>query len=351
MLTTGRTLWLVHVGVAVALFIAARISPAGSSQLMIANDLLACTGAVLVLRRPAAGVTLAAVAFSAVNLYPELWSVAQLSFALTIFGITTRHPRVGAATALGSAVVMGISGSTRHLIEFVFDVALLLALWGAGTAIHQWRRRAERAETRTTELRAQLARDLHDSVAASQSRIVARAEQTLEDPNLSPESRAALTNVIEEAERANLEMHGLLAQLRDSDQSHATPGPAAPLPDELSRQSERLRAAGFDPLLVLDDTPLEDLSPSLGWVLVESATNIIKHGIPGPCTISIQTDGGITTLRVSNRPSHAFTVQGARGFGLIGITERMMAAGGGATWGEVGDLWVLDAFMPSLPAN
>lgn len=34
-----------------------------------------------------------------------------------------------------------------------------------------------------------------------------------------------------------------------------------------------------------------------------------------------------------------------------GITERMMAAGGGATWGEVGDLWVLDAFMPSLPAN
>lgn len=40
-----------------------------------------------------------------------------------------------------------------------------------------------------------------------------------------------------------------------------------------------------------------------------------------------------------------------RGFGLIGITERMMAAGGGATWGEVGDLWVLDAFMPSLPAN
>ena len=54
---------------------------------------------------------------------------------------------------------------------------------------------------------------------------------------------------------------------------------------------------------------------------------------------------------MSNRPSHAFTVQGARGFGLIGITERMMAAGGGATWGEVGDLWVLDAFMPSLPAN
>ena len=108
----------------------------------------------------------------------------------------------------------------------------------------------------------------------------------------------------------------------------------SPRLDGLADLIAGVRRSGIDVTLE-PDPPMEDLPAQVELaayrVVQEALTNVVRHA-PGAAThVSLRADSAALTVEITNAPSAMATAEGpgiGAGVGLIGMAERVRAAGG-----------------------
>lgn len=314
-------------------------------------------------RRPAA--TLAVLTMSTAVSLVGGWQahLAMLALALAMYGFTVRSPRTRAlAAACAVTIAVGIGGVVgglwrddwHHLDTIVLLVwtstAIAVAVQDRRTTIAALEDRARRAEEsreatarrRVVEERVTIARELHDVIAhhvAVMSVQSGVAEHLLErDPAA---ARVALGHVRGSARAVLSELQAVLGVLRQDE----TAAPVAPAPglSGLGELIASFRATGAH-LETRVPTVLPLLPPAAdaaAFRLVQEAlTNVQKHAATASTTVRVEVLSDSVLVAVSNtRPAlHPRTAEpgewdapaggAGSGLGLVGMRERVTAAGG-----------------------
>jgi len=127
---------------------------------------------------------------------------------------------------------------------------------------------------------------------------------------------------------------------------------------ELAGARGVLAAAGIDCRVHGDPTKLaSDIQKTLGWVVREATTNVLRHSRAQTCTIAITQTAGMAILTVDNdgvlehaQPRAGGMTAGGRehpGSGLSGLRERLVAMAGTLEAGPVEhDSFRLTASIP-----
>jgi signal transduction histidine kinase len=207
--------------------------------------------------------------------------------------------------------------------------------------------RSERADAR-----ANLARELHDSVGHSVTAAVLQASAARRVQESDPAFTADALAAIEAQGRQALdELDRVLAVLRD-ERGEARPSPTLADVDDLL---DRTRAAGIQ-LAIKRSGDLERVPAALGRdayrVLQEALTNVMRHASGSSATVSLVVGERVLGLTVENGPG--ISIQPGRtsgGNGLQGVRERVRALGGSLATDEMADGgYVLHAELP-LPSR
>jgi signal transduction histidine kinase len=226
-------------------------------------------------------------------------------------------------------------------LAFVAVVALL-GLLVRFTA----RSRMRELERAKTDERAELARDLHDTVAHHVSAIAIQAQAGLAVAVKDPSAATAALRVIEgEASRTLSEMRSMVRVLRgDADLDLA---PAATV-DDLRRLGD---GGDRNPSVrVTVEGTADDLSAPVAAAVYriaqESVTNARRHA-RAATHIEVQVDVEDDRVRLTVRDDGAGTTAAAPGYGITGMTERAALLGGVCTAGPArGGGWVVTADLP-----
>ena len=197
--------------------------------------------------------------------------------------------------------------------------------------------REEEARRRVAEERLRIARELHDAVAHHVSVINVQAgvaSHLLESDPVA--AREALAHVRGASQEVIEEMRVMVGLLRTDGNAQLVEPPTPGL-TEIPGLVARMRSAGLD--VELDDRlGVRDLPPTIGLtayrVVQEALTNAGKYGT-GTARVVFLDDEQTLHVEVSNPvavPSgSADATGGATGHGLIGMRERVAAAGGTLT--------------------
>jgi signal transduction histidine kinase len=259
-------------------------------------------------------------------------------------------------TAAGLVFLLQSLGAWK--VNLVFLWPLTLIAFGASVLLGR-AQRIQVEETRTGQLtiaeeRVRIARELHDIVAHSVTLMTVQVAAARRVARSKPEAAEhALASAEETGRQSLVELRRLLAILRSADASLEAAstrdgsggvdgdgvGVADPLPGlvDLDRLIDGFRDAGLDvEFEVTGDQP--EVSASIGLavyrVVQESLTNVVRHAgaqsakvsvLYAPEAISVWIDDSGSRLagpagRAAPRPSD--------GHGLVGMRERISAAGG-----------------------
>jgi signal transduction histidine kinase len=243
----------------------------------------------------------------------------------------------GATAALCIAGGCALVVLTAHVIDGIawIHAALARSLLGPsrGEELALLAVRSERAESR-----ADLARELHDSVGHSVTAAVLQASAARRvlhsDPKFADEALAAIEV---QGREALEELDRVLAVLRD--ETGATrPAPTLEDVDELF---SRTRATG-QPLAVTLSGDFERVPAAVSReayrVLQEALTNVMRHASGSAATVSLAVGERVLELSVDNGPGVAIDPERASGGnGLRGVRERLRALDGTLTTSETGD--------------
>jgi signal transduction histidine kinase len=226
---------------------------------------------------------------------------------------------------------------TAHLVDGLAWVhgALARALLGPSRAdeLVQLTARSERADAR-----ADLARELHDSVGHSVTAAVLQASAARRVLASDPAFADGALRAIEDQGREALdELDRVLAVLRDED---GGPRPAPTL-DDVDALLARTRSAGVE-IAITRSGDFGRVPEIVGReayrVLQEALTNVMRHASGATATVSLAVGERALGLSVANGPGTA--IQPGRtsgGNGLCGVRERLRALGGALTTSETPD--------------
>ena len=289
-----------------------------------------------------------------------LWMTLRFPLGVVAFGATLTMLGTGAALIIapftnaftGAHRVIAVPGATAAacivggcalLVLTAHAIDALAWIHGklAGALLGPSRReelavlavRSERAESR-----ADLARELHDSVGHSVTAAVLQASaarRVLEsDPKFADEALAAIED---QGRQALEELDRVLAVLRD-EQGQTRPAPTL---DDVDELFARTRAAG-QPLAVTRTGDLERVPAVVGReayrVLQEALTNAMRHASGATTTVSLAVGERALELSVDNGPGLALAPgRTTGGNGLRGVRERVRALDGTLTTCETGD--------------
>jgi signal transduction histidine kinase len=270
--------------------------------------------------------------------------------------LLARATAAGALTAVEAVVVLGAfvhaGPNSTPWDATAGEAAIAAVAWGAGENIRAWRRsrarqRAMASRVRdlsdseaASRLRVELARELHDVVAHHVSLIAVQAATASYTAGALPAGAAdAFAGIAAEARTALAELRTVLGVLR-------TPGASLPdaplhgladLPELVAGQ----RSHGVDVALSLDaagDQVPESVQLCVYRVVQEALTNARRHAPGSRVRVTIRADAAGVQVRVrddgaAGRPRAAGDPE--PGFGLRGISERVIALGGRVRAGEV----------------
>ncbi|MEU8821229.1 histidine kinase [Actinoplanes sp. NPDC048796] len=328
---------LVILGFAVAgLVTGARDGPALGATLVTLALLLGW-------RRAAVAGWVAGFCAMAVLAVPGLWS-GVMAGALQL-ALTNLFMRRGGKLAVAAAVltfaelyaVLAVAQAPPGLTATVTLAVWTLGAAGSGAAIRsrqqyiaaieeraRWavETREAEAQRRVAEERLRIARDLHDVVGHQVAVIklhTGLARRTLRAD--ADRAEAALREAEAATGTVLREMAGMLRVLRETDEP---PAGLAGVEDLVAT----LRAGGMDIAVEREGDPgrVPDLAGMTAYrVVQELLTNARKHG-HGPVELAVRIGGGSLVVEVSNPV--AATAAGTPGYGLIGMRERVAAAGG-----------------------
>ncbi len=276
---------------------------------------------------------------------------AAVLLAIALYTFTKRLPPRGLAigTALAGAIVVIVVGAVQGQWALVLPALLFVGLATAAAdgarvrtvyfeAVHDHLERMEagreaQARQRVVEERLRIARDLHDALAHQVAVInlhSGAASRALEDRPADAERSLA---TIRQAARTVLEeMGGILSVLRGPEGEGAEPPSRRPVGtlDDLGEllagfaaTGLRVRAEPFDEVLP------ETVSMVAYRVVQEGLANAHKHGDGHEASLRLVSDGDALTVELSNpAPSRRADAVLGSGHGLIGLGERVAAAGG-----------------------
>lgn len=350
-----------------------------SGRLTVGMVLLTIAAGVVATWRPRpmpASAVVLVVLVVANELVTDPASIATMVFAYAwVFAVSVESPRreaVVAAAVIGGALGIAPVLDGRSASDSLW--MLVYALWaataaGVGTSIRAHRMyvesiedRAEHAERtkRETALRyvaeerLRIARDLHDALAhhiavMSMQINVARARMIR-----SGDGAQTADAVLDEAQQAAgaviQELQEILSVLRAEDVT-ADPAAAGDGAAHLEELFRPFAVLPTPPTLVVRGEPV-NISPSVEnavyRVVQESLTNAQKHGV-GAAAVSVYHigDGAVTVTVVNRVPAGPRRpVPSDEGYGLVGMAERVRAAGGTLTTGTEDDRFVVRAEFP-----
>ncbi len=205
-------------------------------------------------------------------------------------------------------------------LEWAVTIPLVaLAMWGffgiVRTNIALAQARAEVARLAAENERTRIARDLHDLLGHSLTAITVKAALARRLAEVGETDRAATE--IGEVERLGRRS---LADVRAAVSGHRD----ITLAGELATAREVLRAsaimADFPASVDVVDPTLSEL---FGWVVREGVTNVVRHSRASRCTVVL----GPSSIEIVDNGEGGVGF-GETGSGLIGLRERVAAAGG-----------------------
>lgn len=278
-------------------------------------------------------------------------------------------------TAAGVSFLFQSLGAWTVNLVFLWPLALI----AFGTSALLGRaKRIQVEETRTGQLtvaeeRVRIARELHDIVAHSVTLMTVQVAAARRVAKTKPDAAEHALAAAEETGRQSLtELRRIVAILRSADASIEAASPrepsssngdegavADPLPGllDLDRLIEGFRDAGMTiDFEVTGDEPAA--SPSVGLavyrVVQESLTNVVRHAGPASAKVAIlyAPDAISAWIEDNGRrlagPAARAAPKPTDGHGLIGMRERVVAAGGTLEAGPKpdGGGWQVHARVP-----
>ena len=273
--------------------------------------------------------------------------ILVLVYALVRWG-SGREIVIGLAVVLVAAVV-SIATDYSGPAELFGGFGVLVAAAAGGAA---FRYRAEGRRRALDQIRSQervaLARELHDIVAHHVSAIAVQAQagraMAGQRPGAGLEALAAIEG---EASRTLAEMRAMVRVLRDGAPTEYAPQPGVADLASLARR---------DPVPVVDvELPddLDQLPPQVDTAVYrlaqEAVTNALRHARNASrVEIRVVEGAGRLRLRVTDDGQIDPARPAGRGFGLLGMTERVQLLGGTLHAGPTpGGGWTVDAELPT----
>jgi len=264
------------------------------------------------------------------------------------------------ATALVAAAVVYRQPDALAVVLALTLVVVLAAsvlrLQRARVDSQQRERLAERERTVAAE-RLRIARDLHDLVGHGLSLVAVQsgAARLALDAGDVDEARRAVA-AIEAASRGALgemrQMLGVLRAGRDDGADGAGRTGAQPGLADVDTLVEQARTGGHA-VTVQRSGPLDGVPAAAGLcayrVVQEALTNVVRHAPGAAVTVTLATGDALTVEVVDERADGASPPDPDRPhFGLLGLAERVGAAGGTLEAGPRGDGvgWRVTATVP-----
>jgi signal transduction histidine kinase len=277
-------------------------------------------------------------------------------------GLPTRADlAVVAGTALaatGAQLALTPHDLPQHLSGFVVFALLPLLAGRYLTQHHRLVRtldahnrqlRTERAllaEQEQLRERLRIARDMHDSLGRRLSLVSVQAA-ALQVSDLPAAHKQAVAALAGSARDAVTELYQLIGSLRGTDTDHPDDNPGA---HAIPTLVEEFRAAGVDVTVTGDAGALPpQVSRAAYRVVEEGLTNATKHAAGHPVAIHLTRETGTLVVTVANPVTG--TAAGTGGYGLVGLTERVGAAGGVLDHRVTGGQFRLAALLPTDPPD
>ena len=329
---------------------------------------LGCAALVLRLRRPVGVWTVTLVLATAATLLDGGIGRSVPAVLVAVYTVAAWRPwRVGVGAAVASAAVLAAAGiaasgvvlddSTYALVGFGgFFCATGIAVSNQRAVVAAAQERAriaeqtreEEAQRRVTEERMRIARELHDVVAHHISVVNVQAGLARHLLPTDPAAAdAALANVRDAAALVLRETGSILGLLRTTEDAAGTePAPGADRLDALVAES---RQAGLDVEWSQRGTsrPLAPAADLAAYRIAQEAlTNARRHGTGRARLVVSWTDGGLVIEVRNPLPDNRSQAPASGGHGLVGMRERVTAAGGRLDVGASGGSFAVRAELP-----
>jgi signal transduction histidine kinase len=300
-------------------------------------------------------------ALAVVRPYGGVWGLAESAALLVVLVLVARNaapgPAVLALVITGAAVsVMPLRAGHSTIYGTLCLIQALGAAGaiGVGVTLRTVAGNRQRAlDSVRAEQRAEFARDLHDFIAHHVTGIVVQAQGARFIAEQDPKRVLLALEQIEQAGTETMaSMRRMVGVLRDPESKPDSPlAPIAGVP-ELVPLAEQFTAAGGPPArLHLEGDPHGlpvEVSTSVYRVVMEALTNARQHA-PQATAVDIWVRRARDQLlvRVANDGPAPRPSLDRSGYGLVGLTERVRAAGGRIVSGPgVDGGWVVDAVFP-----
>ncbi len=265
----------------------------------------------------------------------RLWVIAAVM--LVSYSCARHATWAGAWVELAAAAAFGLlvtsfeenADAWMFIGNFLFILGLMVVIpWAAGLAL---RRRQELsrhdAERAVEDERARVARELHDIVGHALGMIVVQAEG--ERAQLAPDApestRETLATIAHAARGALDDVRRLLVVMRVENDLGPQPGLR-----DVPRLLEGLSSAGLAVELEVSgqSRPLPTgIDLSAYRIVQEALTNVLRHSRDAHARVLLSYDPDTIGIEVTD-DGQAATGDGSRGFGLLGMRERVALFGG-----------------------
>ncbi|SFD15352.1 sensor histidine kinase [Streptomyces aidingensis] len=245
-------------------------------------------------------------------------------------GVTGTAILTGALAGVERTGLLGILFGCL-LGNLCFSATFRPTAWGLRVLDELHAGRESRARLAVAEERLRFARDLHDVLGRNLSVIALKSELAAQLSRRGSETAVdQMVEVQRIARESQQELHAVVRGYREAD-----------LVNELAGARGVLEAAGIRCRVEQPAQPAELSLPvraTLGWVVREGATNVLRHAAATECTIVLSSADGRVRLSLENDGADRGPEEGrGAGSGLPGLRERLTALGGGLTAQRVGE--------------
>jgi signal transduction histidine kinase len=279
---------------------------------------------------------------------PEVAPMAAAGILLLPYALgrwaPPRHVGAGAAFVGVTWLTSLLCGELTNVEEAIGSAVVMILPLSIGVGLRFRDEAQGRALTQARLLeRAQLARELHDSVAHHLTAITLQAQAASAVLHSSPDDAAkALAAIADESKRTLFELRAIVGALRDD--PTLTPAPGLAQLRDLARSSTR---PTIDVAFLgdLDGLPAV-VERALFRLAQEAVTNAIKHA-RNASTVTVRVVGEVAQVQLSARDDGEAPSAGRAGFGLTGMAERVALLGGTFEAGPLpGRGWRVEAVLP-----
>ncbi len=351
---SGRIEVVLAVGLAVLTVVL--ITGTGKPWPPLLLDCSACALAAVTPRWPrVAGVALGLVLTSYLFIPTEWATMGEYALLIPILGSGMRGERTARAVMSGGYLVilaaLTVIAAPTLVSAFLASVVwavLIGLLWLIGNVFVASSSAHEQA--RQTELvlqRQAVARELHDTVARSLTKVAMAAEGALLHGAATP---ADLELIADQARRSTQELRWVMTLLRDPANLDGLASTATPLHLALQQGRAELSRHGLQATVSVADG-IEQLDPvrseALGAVASEAISNMIKHADPsGLCAIIVDVTESGAELVFLNRPRRDERASSAPSLGLLNLRETLEPLGGSLHTESQPTQWMTRATLP-----